>query len=60
MKFFGKIITDETKNGGNVPSLEVFGVVLDQCKLADSYIHKKWKDSHKKWKDSLERRATFS
>ena len=55
MKLFGKIITDETKNGGNLPSLEVFGVVLDQYKLADNQYH-----SHKKWKDSLETRAAFS
>ena len=28
--------TDKTKNGENVPSLEVFEVVLVQCNLADN------------------------
>ena len=28
--------TDKTKNGENVPSLEVFEVVLAQCNLADN------------------------
>ena len=43
MKLFGstKRIQDKTKNGENVPSLEVIEVVLPQCNLADDqYQHK--------------------
>ena len=38
MKLSGstKKLIDKTKNGENVPSLEVFEVVLVQCNLADN------------------------
>ena len=38
MKLFDSAekVTDKTKNGENVPSLEVFEVVLVQCNLADN------------------------
>ena len=38
MKLFGstKKLTDKTKNGENVPSLEVYEVVLVQCNLVDN------------------------
>ena len=39
MKLFGstKKLIDETKNRGNVHSLEVFEVVLVQCNLVDNH-----------------------
>ena len=38
MKLFGstKNLIDKTKNGENVPSLEVVEVVLGQCNLVDN------------------------
>ena len=38
MKLFGntKRLIDKTKNGENVPSLEVVEVVLVQCNLVDN------------------------
>ena len=38
MKIFGSAtkVINKTKNGKNVPSLEVVGVVLVQCNLVDN------------------------
>ena len=38
MTLFGstKKLTSKTKNGGNIPSLEVDGVVSVQCNLVDN------------------------
>ena len=38
MKLFGstKKLIDKTKNGENVPSLEVFEIVSVQCNLVDN------------------------
>ena len=38
MKLFGstKKLIDKTKNGENVPILEVFEIVLVQCNLVDN------------------------
>ena len=38
MKLFGstKKWIDKTKNGENVPSFDVFKIVLNQCNLADN------------------------
>ena len=36
-----KKITDKTKNGENVPSLEVFEVILVQCNLVDNQYQQK-------------------
>ena len=43
MKLFGstKKLMDKTKNGENVPSLEVFEVVLVQCNLVDNQYQQK-------------------
>ena len=43
MKLFGstKKLIDKTKSGENVPSLEVFEVVLIQCNLADNLYQQK-------------------
>ena len=41
MKLFSstKKLLETTKNGENVPSLEVVEVVLDQCNLVDNQYH---------------------
>ena len=41
MKLFSstKKLLETTKNGENVPSLEVLEVVLDQCNLVDNQYH---------------------
>ena len=42
MKLFsGTSFTDKTKNGENVPSLEVVQVILVQCNLADNQYQQK-------------------
>ena len=43
MRFFGctKKLIDKTKNGENVPSLEVIEVVLVQCNLVDTQYQQK-------------------
>ena len=43
MKLFGKSkkLIDKTKNGGNVPSLEVFEVVLVWCNLVHNQYQQK-------------------
>ena len=43
MKLFGntKKLIDKTKNGGNLPSLEVVEVVLVQCNLLDNQYQQK-------------------
>ena len=43
VKLFGrtKELIDKTKNGGNVPSLEVVGIVLIQCSLVDNQYRQK-------------------
>ena len=45
MKLFGskKRITDKTKNGENVPSLEVVKVVLIMCNLVGNRCQQKYK-----------------
>ena len=35
-------LIDKTKNGENVPSLGVVGVVLVQCNLVDNQHQQKW------------------
>ena len=51
MKLFGstKKWIDKTKNGENVPSFDVFKIVLVQCNLADNQYQQKSKVVYTLW-----------
>ena len=36
VKLFGSLITDKTRNGENVITLEVVGIILVKCNLVDN------------------------